>query len=65
MASLWDYAVKDFDWITMEWSGLSDDDEEEWSCFGDGYICVKRVWLPVQGPVHRDGVPLGYLLVTE
>ena len=69
------------DWLDLEWGGPynEDDDEEEyspahcgsWGCPGDCYICVacermhQRIFLPIQGPVNRDGVPLGFLLVTE
>jgi len=77
MAHLYEYASKDYDWITMEWSGLSQDDEFEgqavcgsWGCPGDCYICVaceemhKRIFLPIYGPMNQDGQPLGFLLVT-
>ena len=68
------------DWLDCEWGGPYSDDEEdpyptavcgEASCPGDCYICYvceqmdKTLWLPIQGPVNKDGVPLGYLLVTR
>ena len=66
------------DWMEMEWSGLRDEDEDiapalcgEWSCPGNCDICVTaeaaihRIFLPIYGPVNRDGTPLGYLIVTE
>lgn len=67
------------DWLDCEWGGPYDDDEEEfppavcgsWGCAGDCYICVacegmlKRILIPIQGPVNRDGIPLGFLLITE
>jgi hypothetical protein len=55
-----------------------DDEEEEdmpparcgeWGCPGDCYICVaceqmlQRLWVPIQGPVNRDGISLGFLLL--
>jgi hypothetical protein len=77
MTSLFEFATKDYDWITMEWSGGYDEEEfppalcGEWSCPGDCYICVaaeeavRRIFLPIYGPLNRDGIPLGYLVVTE
>lgn len=67
------------DWLDCEWSGPFDDEEEEefptaicgeWSCPGDCHICVtvsaamKRIFLPIYGPVNKDGVPMGFLLVS-
>lgn len=78
MTSLFEFAAKDYDWITMEWSGGGDDEEEfapavcgEWSCPGDCSICViaeaavRRIFLPIYGPLNRDGIPLGFLILTE
>jgi hypothetical protein len=67
------------DWMEMEWSGLGAEDEDdiapalcgEWSCPGNCDICVTaevaihRIFLPIYGPVNRDGVPLGFLIVSE
>lgn len=68
------------DWLDCEWGGpYTDDDEEvyptsvcgEASCPGDCYVCVtvtramKRIFVPIQGPVNRDGMPLGFLLITD
>jgi hypothetical protein len=71
MTSLYDYAAKDYDWITMEWGGFSEEEEEfapalyqEWSCV-TAEAAVKRIFLPLYGPVNRDGVPLGYVIITE
>ncbi len=68
------------DWMELSWGGPYPDSQEEEDfppalcgesgCPGDCYICVEaeaaihRISLPIQGPVNRDGVPLGFLLVT-
>jgi hypothetical protein len=66
------------DWMELPWGGPYGEDEEdipialcgECSCPGNCDICVvaemaiQRVFLPIQGPVNRDGVPLGYLLMS-
>jgi hypothetical protein len=55
------------DWIDCKWGGPFDDDEEEE--FPSGPCCSndlqKHIFLPVFGPVNKDGVPLGYLLVPQ
>lgn len=66
------------DWLDCEWSGPFDEEEEfspavcgSWACPGDCYICVVceqmhgTLWIPIQGPVNKDGAPLGFLLVTH
>lgn len=70
----------DMDWLTCDWGGpYFDDDEEDYptavcgeaSCPGNCYICMAceqmraNLFVPIQGPVNRDGVPLGFLLVTD
>lgn len=78
MTSLYD-PVPFVDWLDCEWSGpFSDEEEEDYisvcgeaSCAGDCYICYvceqmkQRLFLPIYGPVNKDGVPLGFLLVTR
>jgi hypothetical protein len=67
------------DWLESTWGGpYPEDDEEfpsavcgEWSCPGDCFICViateavKRIFLPIFGPVNKDEIPLGFLIVTH
>ncbi len=65
------------DWLDCAWGGpYYDDDLPEalcgsWSCPGDCTICcaaeqaMRRIFLPIQGPVNRDGIPLGYLILAE
>lgn len=67
------------DWLDCEWSGCFSEEEEEeystalcgsWTCPGDCHVCVtvsavmKQTFLPIYGPVNKDGVPMGYLLIT-
>jgi hypothetical protein len=70
-------APTNLDWLELEWGGPYREEEDdfpvalcgEWGCPGDCSICVvaeeamQRIFLPIQGPVNRDGVPLGFLLV--
>ncbi len=81
MTHLYEYATKDYDWITMEWSGLSPEEEYdeyeglarcgEWGCPGDCYICqvcedmFAYIALPVYGPKNKDGADLGFLFVKR
>lgn len=65
------------DWLELEWGGPYDEEEEPlapcgWaSCPGDCEVCAVCVsiftslFLPIEGPLNRDGIPLGYLRVTE
>lgn len=46
-----DYNTDPDAWLWMDWVG---DRDEDW---------CEEIWLPLYGPVDRDGVPLGYLLV--
>jgi hypothetical protein len=73
--------MTDIDWLDCECSCLFGDEEEEeeypiaicgyWSCPGDCEVCVavakamKRMFLPIYGPVNKDGEPMGFLLVTS
>jgi len=53
------------DWIDCKWGGPFDDDEEEefpCNCWREDQ---KHIFLPVFGPVNKDGVSLGYLLVPQ
>jgi hypothetical protein len=73
------YAPRELDWLEMDWGGPYDEDDEEDDlalcgnglCPGDCYVCVmaeaavKRISVPIQGPVNKDGIPLGFLLITE
>jgi hypothetical protein len=66
------------DWMELPWGGPYPEEEDdfppalcgEWSCPGDCYVCVvaeeamQRIFLPIQGPVNKDGIPLGFLLMT-
>ena len=66
------------DWLELPWGGPYPEEEEDfpialcgsWECPGNCNICVaaeeamQRIFLPIQGPVNRDGIPLGFLLVT-
>ena len=72
-------APTNLDWLELPWGGPYSEEEEDFpiaicgesSCPGDCSICVaceqmlQRLWVPIQGPVNRNGVPLGFLLVTE
>ncbi len=68
------------DWLDLPWGGPYPDEEEEdlpialcgeWGCSGDCFICVEaeaaiqRIFLPIYGPVNRDGAALGYLVVRD
>ena len=67
------------DWLELPWGGPYREEEEDvpialcgsWDCSGDCEACfdaelkLRGVTLvPIQGPVNRDGIPLGFLLVT-
>lgn len=70
------FAVEEkIDWLTCAWGGPYDDDLPEtlcgvWSCPGNCDSCLaieaemQQLSLPIQGPLNKDGVPLGYLLVS-
>jgi hypothetical protein len=72
-------AQTNLDWMELSWGGPYSEEEEdspiaicgESSCPGDCYICVKaeaamrRIFLPIQGPLNRDGISLGYLILSE
>lgn len=58
------------DWMEMEWSGCADDEDDfaHEVCTNNCSLCAvaaARVWRAIQGPVNRDCIPLGYLLVAE
>jgi hypothetical protein len=49
------------DWIDCAWGGPYEDDEED----EDDYApATEQKRLPIYGPVNKDGVPLGFLLVA-
>jgi hypothetical protein len=65
------------DWMLLRCSVCDDDPEEDYELspcglsFCEGcYICSvcesmhQRLWLPIYGPVNRDGAPLGFLLLA-
>jgi len=68
----------DTDWLTCSWGGPYTDEEDDeapaacgyWSCPGDCSVCIvcevmhNRLFLPIYGPVNKDGAPLGFLIVT-
>jgi hypothetical protein len=72
-------AQTNLDWLEIPWGGPYEEEEEdlpialcgECSCPGNCYICVvaeaaiQRVFLPIEGPVNRDGILLGYLIVAH
>lgn len=67
------------DWMELPWSGFYEEEEDDFFlalcgnglCPGDCSTCVSaqqsinRIFLPIQGPVNKDGAPLGFLLLTE
>lgn len=72
--------MTDIDWLTCEWSGLSAYEEDlpvalcgSWDCPGGCSTCWRIeqsgyadfLFLPILGPVNRDGTPLGYLPVLK
>jgi hypothetical protein len=72
-------APTNLDWMELPWGGPYSDEEEDFpiaicgesSCPGDCSICVKaeaamrRIFLPIQGPLNKDGISLGYLILSE
>ncbi len=63
-----------FDWLDVEWTGGADEEEltlcglqwcEDCSICTAARAAIKRIFLPIYGPVNEDGVPLGFLLVSE
>jgi hypothetical protein len=70
------FRMTDIDWIDCEWGGFYNDDLPEalcgeMSCPGNCWICVvaeaavKKIFLPIYGPLKEDGEPLGFLLVMK
>lgn len=72
--------MTDIDWLTCEWSGLSEYEEDfpvalcgSWDCNGGCEVCwclehsgLEHVlFLPIFGPVNCDFTPLGYLVVLK
>ena len=57
------------DWLDCAWSGPFDDEDEEIACCaGDCYFCnalAEMFTLPIYGPINKDGVSLGFLLVSS
>jgi hypothetical protein len=66
------------DWLTCDCSIVHPEDEEEegpacgnWGCAGDCYICsacqqmLENLFLPIYGPVTKDGASMGFLLVSS
>lgn len=72
-------AEPEIDWLTCSWGGpyLNEEGDEapapcgSWACPGNCSICIiaekiqQSLYLPVYGPVNRDGISLGFLLVIE
>ncbi len=71
-------AQTNLDWMELPWGGPYPEEEDdfppalcgEWGCPGNCDICVEaeaamqRIFVPIQGPVNRDGIPLGFLLMS-
>ncbi len=71
-------APTNLDWLELEWGGPYREEEDDfpvalcgsWECPGGCETCMQLEtlqharWLPILGPVNRDGVPLGFLLVV-
>lgn len=64
------------DWLDCPWGGPYEDEMDQvpecgdWTCEGC-VVCVKNlqtthyIVLPLYGPVNRDGMLLGYLILRE
>lgn len=62
------------DWLDCAWGGPYEDELDQipdcgdWSCEGC-VVCIKAIEpteyliLPIYGPVNRDGMSLGYLVI--
>lgn len=68
------------DWLTCDCSCVGGHEDDypvalcgSWECLGGCDVCwsIERsgwanvVFLPLFGPVNRDGTPLGYLVVMK
>ena len=71
-------APTNLDWLELPWGGPYPEEEGDypialcgsWDCSGDCDACFLAelklrgiTMVAIQGPVNRDGIPLGYLLV--
>ncbi len=67
------------DWLDMEWGGPYPEEEGDapialcgsWDCSGDCDACFRAelklrgiTMVAIQGPINRDGIPLGFLLMA-
>ena len=74
------YAYPEIDWLACECSCVLGYEEDypvalcgSWDCSGGCEICcyiehfgwANVLFLPLFGPVNRDGTPLGYLVAIK
>ena len=72
-------AQTNLDWMELPWGGPYPEEEGDgpialcgsWDCSGQCDDCIRAelklrgvTLVPIQGPVNRDGIPLGFLLMA-
>jgi hypothetical protein len=55
-----EFLYPQIDWLDVPWTGGYDEEEE----FCDCELC-QHIFLPLYGPLNKDGEPLGFLIAMS